>query len=217
MLWLPLLPIRKRRIVLSYPCVGEVNWKNFSKKTSAYLRLLTWNVAQTDRAFVVRTGHTTLTLSRDCLFLILTQWDLWSKYYLPEFSLQGKVVLDVGAGCGETAYFYFKHGASKVMCVECNEEALAYLKKNSARNNWNTEILDHPFELSDINREYDFMKVDCEGSEAAILSSERDLRPCVIEVHSAEIREKFMSKFKLVELLRPPEHNWILSTPVMQK
>ena len=218
MLWLPLLAIRNRRIVLSYPFLGEVSWKNFTEKTSAYLRLLTWNVAQTGDGFVVRIGNTTLTLPRNYMYLTLMEWDVWRKHYLPEFSLQGKVVLDVGAGCGETAYFYLKHGASKVICVECNEEALAYLRKNSSRNNWNIEIVDHPFELSDINREHDFMKVDCEGGEVVLLSSEQDLGPCVIEVHSAEIRENFMSKFKLVELLRIYETIWILGTvPVMQK
>ena len=217
-LWLPFLAIRNRRIVLSYPCVGEVSWKNFSEKTSAYLRLLTWTVAQTDGAFVVRTGHTRLALSRDYLFMMLTEWGLWRRYYLPKFSLQGKVVLDVGAGCGETAYFYFKHGASKVICVESNEEALANLRRNCSRNNWNVEILDHPFELGDINREYDFMKVDCEGGEVVLLSSERDLRQCVIEVHSADLRQKFMSKFKLQELFRLSENTWILGTAsVMQR
>lgn len=218
MLWLPFLAIRNRRIVLSYPCIGEVGWKNFSEKTSAYLRLLTWHVAQTDGAFVVHTGKTILTLSAPYLFLMLTQWGLWTKYYLPEFSLQGKVVLDVGAGCGETAYFYFRHGASKVICVECKEEALALIRKNSVRNNWNIEIVDHPFELDDMNREYDFMKVDCEGGEVVLLSSKHNLAPCVIEVHSAELRDAFISKFKLVELLRPPRDNWILGTAsVMQK
>ena len=200
-------------MVLSYPFIGEVSRKNFRKKTSAYLRLLTWNVVQTDGALVVRIGRTTLTLTPFYLFLLLTEWDLSIEYYLPEFSLQGKVVLDVGAGCGETDdSSYFNHGASKVICVECDKEALAHLRKNSARNNWNVEILDHSFELGDINREYDFMKVDCEGGEVALLGSEHDLGPCVIEVHSAELCDVFMSKFKLVELVRLFETIRVLGT-----
>jgi len=42
--------------------------------------------------------------------------DMWHKHYLPI----GQTVLDVGAGCGETALFYLKHGAQRVICIEAD-------------------------------------------------------------------------------------------------
>ena len=46
--------------------------------------------------------------------LVQTELEMWHEQYLP----CGKKILDIGAGCGETALFYFKHGAEKVVCVE---------------------------------------------------------------------------------------------------
>src|SRR5207245_11276968 len=54
----------------------------------------------------------------------------WHKWYLPQKSIEGKTVLDVGAGCGETAFFYLKHGAQHVICVEPAGEALQMVMKN---------------------------------------------------------------------------------------
>jgi ubiquinone/menaquinone biosynthesis C-methylase UbiE len=39
--------------------------------------------------------------------LMLKEWDIWEKCYLPPFTLKGKTVLDVGVGYGETALFLF--------------------------------------------------------------------------------------------------------------
>ena len=50
----------------------------------------------------------------------------WHKDYLPVHG----TVLDIGAGCGETALFYLAHGAERVVCVEGDREALECLQKN---------------------------------------------------------------------------------------
>src|SRR5437899_4882266 len=52
--------------------------------------------------------------------------ELWHRFYLPV----GKTVLDLGAGCGETAFFYLNHGAEKVICVEGDPGAATLLRKN---------------------------------------------------------------------------------------
>src|SRR5437867_10380800 len=39
--------------------------------------------------------------------------DLWHKWYLPPDGVEGKIVVDMGAGCGETAQFYLLHGAKQ--------------------------------------------------------------------------------------------------------
>jgi hypothetical protein len=41
------------------------------------------------------------------LKMILNETVEWEKYYLP-IDIKGKIVLDVGAGEGETARFFFK-------------------------------------------------------------------------------------------------------------
>jgi hypothetical protein len=43
--------------------------------------------------------------------IIYSELDQFEKYYLPPFPLKNKKVLDLGACCGETAYFYLQHGA----------------------------------------------------------------------------------------------------------
>jgi 2-polyprenyl-3-methyl-5-hydroxy-6-metoxy-1,4-benzoquinol methylase len=63
------------------------------------------------------------------------EWDIWEKYYIPPFSLKGKTVLDVGAGCGETVFLFFLHGAKKVIAIEPNVKAVKYLKENAKKNN----------------------------------------------------------------------------------
>jgi predicted RNA methylase len=43
----------------------------------------------------------------------------WESFYvIDRQKLRDATVLDVGAGCGETAAFYFEKGAKKVICVE---------------------------------------------------------------------------------------------------
>lgn len=51
----------------------------------------------------------------------------WHRIYLP---LKPGTVLDVGAGCGETARFYLLHGAHKVIAIEGSSVAFSLLKAN---------------------------------------------------------------------------------------
>lgn len=58
----------------------------------------------------------------------------WHDYYLPLAGLSGRAgaVLDVGAGCGETARFYLLHGATRVIAIEGDDERFAMLERNFA-------------------------------------------------------------------------------------
>lgn len=58
-----------------------------------------------------------LALTSEHFRLLLLEVGDWKKHYLP-VDIKGKTVLDVGAGCGETALFYFMNGARKVIAVE---------------------------------------------------------------------------------------------------
>lgn len=51
----------------------------------------------------------------------------WHQGYLP---IKGGTVLDVGAGCGETALFYLLHGAKQVLAIESDPNAYAMLRRN---------------------------------------------------------------------------------------
>jgi hypothetical protein len=77
--------------------------------------------------------------------------ELWHRYYLPV----GPTVLDVGAGCGETALFYLKHGALRVVCIEGDEKALELLAKNFA----------HDDRVTIVPAVVDSIKIDIEGGE----------------------------------------------------
>ena len=130
------------------------------------------------------------------LYTAVRGWDtMWPRYYLPNFDLSGKTVFDVGAGCGESAYFYFLHGASKVVAIEPN--AFGFLEVNAKANDWNIEILPRRFQLDDLlHIECDFVKMDCEGGEAELLKLDTDRfpHPGIIEVHNKEVARKLLCK-----------------------
>jgi SAM-dependent methyltransferase len=126
--------------------------------------------------------------------LMLKEWDMWKMYYIPHFSLKGKTVLDVGAGCGETALLYFLHGASKVIAVEPDASAIKYLMENVRENCWNVEIFPEPFSLKHLKLDFDFMKMDGEGCEELLMSIPEVSKPSVVEVHNNKLLSEFLKK-----------------------
>jgi len=82
--------------------------------------------------------------------------DDWHRFYLPV----GKIVLDIGAGNGETAQFYLKHGAEHVICIEADANLLYHNFGSDPR-------------ITIIPLRVDSIKSDCEGAE----------RNMVIETH----------------------------------
>ena len=116
----------------------------------------------------------------------------WKRYYLP-FSVKDKVVLDVGAGEGETARFFLKHGAKKVTCIEANQKAFDNLHRNSLEHNNITAVFKR-FSLSDLTAfPCGFLKVDIEGYEECLLTAQLPFS-AVIEVHGLQLRDKFRDK-----------------------
>jgi hypothetical protein len=108
---------------------------------------------------------------------------MWEKNYLP-VSAKGKVVLDVGAGCGETSAFYIAHGASKVVAIEPDKRAYSLLVRNVKANSLNVVPIRKPFELSDLSIPHDLLKIDAEGAEVALLDYQGLLGDCVVEAHT---------------------------------
>lgn len=79
----------------------------------------------------------------------------WHEAYLPV----KEKVLDVGAGCGETAQFYFMHGAKLVICIEGDPGPLSRLYLNFGRD---PRVVIIPTFV-------DSVKIDIEGSEEGLV------------------------------------------------
>jgi len=122
---------------------------------------------------------------------VASEIEIWNKYYLP-VSVHGKIVLDAGAGNGETALFYLRHGAKRVVAVEKDPTNFRLLQENTR--NLGVEPIFDSFNISQTEG-VDFMKVDVEGGEACLLKLER--LPCasVIETHSRPLEQQFIEKF----------------------
>lgn len=158
-----------------------------------------WKVTNSnkDRVFLKRGSTELITLPYHAGALLGEIKD-WQRFYLPPSGVRGKVVLDIGAGCGETAAFYFSKGAKKVVAVESDPKAAGYLQYNRWHNSWNLKLYREPFNLSHLDVPHDFLKMDIEGGEGLLVNFKGDLGPCVIESHSEEIARMLL--FKGVQL-----------------
>lgn len=117
--------------------------------------------------------------------------------YDPPFDLKGKTVLDIGATCGEVAYYYIKKfHADKVICVECDPKRLPYLKTNAVALDGRIVVVPEPFSLKHLEDfNYDFIKCDVEGYEMLLidyLHRHHQLAPTVLEAHTNWIKDQFL-------------------------
>jgi SAM-dependent methyltransferase len=133
--------------------------------------------------------------SRERRGMFVDEGDEWKKHYLP-INVKGLTVLDVGAGEGETARFFLEHGARKVLCIEPDEACFRRLTEN-ARDRPLT-CFKKRFSKDDLNLPFDFMKMDIEGFEVELLGAHFG-KPCVVEVHGQELRERFAGEGYAIE------------------
>ena len=155
-----------------------------------------WKLSSSHPYYHLKIGEYAIKLHPEYFHIIFGEWPDWKRTHLPPFSLKGATVLDVGAGCGETALFYFIHGVDRVICVEPNSDLSNIIGENSRANKWNVEVLARPFDLGMLSLKIDFMKMDCEGCEAQLLSADK-LPACVMEVHDGHVLEGLTRKFGL--------------------
>lgn len=123
----------------------------------------------------------------------LTEKETWKRKYLPPSGVKGKVILDIGAGAGETAKFFLDHGALHVVAVEMDEDILHLLKLNSVEHP--ITIIPKAFETKFLRIPHDFMKMDIEGYEAILFGSEEFEsydKDCVIEAHGNWVIDKLI-------------------------
>jgi len=93
----------------------------------------------------------------------------WHAYYLP--IKNPKVVVDIGAGEGESVQFFLNHGAEKVIAIEGDEEAFKMLEEN---------FKDNPKVIC-IKAMIDIIKIDCEGCEKGLVFEAHNLRPKIVK------------------------------------
>jgi SAM-dependent methyltransferase len=167
---------------------------------------ISWNWRMVDHD-TVKIGPYVLESTPYYFELMWREWWSWRKWYLPPWSLKGKTILDVGAGCGETALFYYHHGASRVIAVEPQASLISVLKRNRDQNRWDMEIVEGPFDLSMLNRHFDLMKMDGEGCEVLLLNLD-SVPTCAIEVHDQVTVDHLVERFGMKVL--PQKENWIL-------
>ncbi len=136
--------------------------------------------------------------------------ELPKGWYEPPFSLKGKTVLDVGACCGETAYYFLELGAKSVIAIECNKKRLALLRRNVKALKMKCHIVAEPFRAKHLLEfNHHFIKSDCEGGEINLLRLPHKLKPCVVETHNSFLTEKF-KQIGFNEICRLNENQSIL-------
>jgi hypothetical protein len=138
----------------------------------------------------------------------------YPRWYHGDF--EGKTVLSVGEGCGETAAYFLSLGASKVVCVERDRLKVAHFLNNAVRFHWNVKVLAAPFSLPMLQIPHDFLKFDAEGAEALLLDYNGSLGPCAIETHEIlagrGITRKLAAKFNLRTRARVTPTTWVIGT-----
>ncbi len=185
---------------------------------SRFIHYRNWSVTgYTDSTVKVRIeGKVELELTLSAWTAVFSEWVYWERHYAEFIPRNLRTVLDVGAGCGETALFYFLHGAEKIICVEPEPDRARLLEKNSRDHGWNTSIVQGQFHPRFLEQfDFDFMKMDCEGCESELLNIDM-LPPCVIEVHGRKLFDGLTTRFprlEIAELQQDPKFDlWILGS-----
>jgi hypothetical protein len=127
--------------------------------------------------------------------LIATEWSsLWEKYYLPPRSIaHDGLIVDIGAGEGETAIFYMKHGYTNFRLVEVEPASLPFLSFNVEilrRHGCRVDVKYRSAKNEDMVSA-SFIKMDCEGCEMGLIADYPKDVPSVIEVHSNDAASKY--------------------------
>jgi len=108
-------------------------------------------------------------------------------------SFENKVILDLGADYGSTAYYFLRKGASKVIAVEGNPELASKLKFNSQRFKKIVPIenfIGSSEKIEKLISDYhpDLVKVDIEGYEKLLTNIDvTKVKEWLIEAHSKEL------------------------------
>jgi hypothetical protein len=132
--------------------------------------------------------------------LLIHEHELWSKLYLPKGHLnRDAVVLDAGAGEGETILFYSRHGFRNFIAMEVDANACDRLKRNTRH--LNVALHMRKFRKEDLLLGADFAKIDVEGGEEELLSLDSE-PPCemILEIHNDQLLQRFKKKWPRMQV-----------------
>jgi len=192
------------------------DWTNVTRPRYIRSRLREYGVERSGPYYKATILGAEMIFTKPHMSNVINELDSWETEYLPT-DVTGKVVLSVGDGCGETSLFYLRRGATKVIAIEKDDEAFGLLRRNASFNHLNVEPIHDSFKLEHLAIKHDFLKVDIEGGESALLELEPgSLMPCVIEAHrfaDRELPEKLMQRFGLTKI-RSNGRNAVLLTNV---
>ena len=131
--------------------------------------------------------------------LFINEFADWDKQYNPPFSPTNKTIMDVGAGCGETIFYFALKGCKDFIAIEPNPQNADLIRLNASRNSLNVKIYTDIFRRCHLDEHFDFMKSDCEGGESILLEPEK-CKPVSLEVHGKDLKQKFLKKgFKIAK------------------
>jgi hypothetical protein len=123
---------------------------------------------------------------------ITDEWPAWIKCYTPSLPFgKDSLVLDAGAGEGETVLFFYMLGFRRFRCIELNPVKFRALEANTQfLRDARCELENRPFTASDVIG-VDFAKIDVEGGETELLKVSPSELPkeIVLETHGREIGE----------------------------
>lgn len=128
--------------------------------------------------------------------------------YTKHLSLDGKTIVDIGAGFGDFAILAAKTNPdSKIYAIEPDSKLITSLKENIKLNNIKNIIILNKFlkSFDEIGVDkIDFLKIDCEGCEFILfqkisLNNLRKINKIAMEFHESENNkiENITSKLKL--------------------
>jgi hypothetical protein len=117
-------------------------------------------------------------------------------------TFKNKVVLDLGADYGSTAYYFLRKGASKVVAVEGDTVLASKLKANSKKFDKIVPIetfIDSSEKIEKLISHYhpDLVKVDIEGYEKLLLNvyNIANVNEWLIEAHTEQLYDSIVKFF----------------------
>jgi hypothetical protein len=152
--------------------------------------------------FLIRKNGFEFVLLKEYLPFMIYEFVEWHRDYKFPSSLENKTILDIGAGCGETIFFFALNGCRNFIAVEPNPQCADLIRKNAEKNSLNVKIFNDTFRKNHLNENFDFIKCDCEGGESILLEEEIS-KPIALEVHGEVLIKKFQEKhFKITSKIR---------------
>ena len=151
-----------------------------------------------DKHVVIGKNGLEFILLQEYANILIHEFIDWHRDYKFPSTLKNKTIMDIGAGCGESIFYFALKGCRNFIAVEPNTQCANLLRKNAKNNSLNVKVYNDIFRKNHLDEPFDFIKCDCEGGESILLEQEIS-KPISLEVHGLDLIKKFQEKhFKTV-------------------